>query len=368
MSYITAIGTANPPHRYEQSQIADFMTRAMQLDAHDGRKLRTIFQASGIDYRYSVLKDYGLKSGYTFFPDNDDLEPFPSTAVRLKLFREHALELSVQSVGKMLLEVPQFNLQDVTHLITVTCTGLYAPGLDIDLVRQLRLPSTINRTAINFMGCYAAVNALKVADAFCSQGPNIKVLVVCTELCSLHFQKEPTEDNLISNALFSDGSAAVLVESTSVAARRLIPESFCNDLITGGSEDMAWGVGDTGFEMKLSSYVPSLIRSGISSLASSLLRNGEKTISDIEHFAVHPGGRKILENVELELGISKEKNAAGYDILRAYGNMSSPTILFVLQNIFKRLTVNNNGDNILGLAFGPGLTLESVLLRTEIDA
>jgi len=368
MSYITAIGTANPPYRYEQSQIADFMTKAMKLDARDDRKLRTIFQASGIDYRYSVLEDYGLESGYTFFPDNKDLEPFPSTATRLKLFRQHALELSVLSVRNMLNERPEFNLQDVTHLITVTCTGLYAPGLDIELVRELGLRSTINRTAINFMGCYAALNALRVADAFCSQNTDVKVLVVCTELCSLHFQKVPTEDNLISNALFSDGSASVLIENTSQAVRRMVPVTFCNDLITGGSEDMAWGVGDTGFEMKLSSYVPSLIRSGISSLTNSLLKAGKKTIGDIQHFAVHPGGRKILENVELELGISKKQNESGYDTLRNFGNMSSPTILFVINHIFKRLSIKNNGEDILGLAFGPGLTLESVLLRTEIDA
>jgi predicted naringenin-chalcone synthase len=368
MSYITAIGTANPPYRYEQSQIAEFMTRAMQLDDRDSRKLKTIFQGSGIDYRYSVLEDYGLKSGYTFFPDNENLEPFPSTSSRLKLFREHALALSTQAVANMLVELPQFNLQNVTHLITVTCTGLYAPGLDIELIRKLGLRSTINRTAINFMGCYAAINAIKAAHAFCDQGSNVKVLIVCTELCSLHFQKFPTEDNLISNAIFSDGSAAVLIENRSGATRRLIPEAFCNDLINEGSEDMAWGVGDTGFEMKLSSYVPSLIRSGISSLTTSLLKSSAKTIGDVDHFAIHPGGRKILENVESELGISKEQNAAGYSILRQFGNMSSPTILFVINSIFRRLTSYHNGNNILALAFGPGLTLESVLLRVEIDA
>ncbi len=368
MTYITAIGTASPPHRYTQSQIADFMTRAMRLNDRDSRKLRAIFQASGIDYRYSVLEDYGLKSGYTFFPDNEDLEPFPTTATRLAYFRKHALELSVQSVKNMFNELPQFNQHDVTHLITVTCTGLYAPGLDIELVRELGMRSNINRTGINFMGCYAAFNALKVADAFCRQDAKVKVLIVCTELCSLHFQKISTEDNLISNALFSDGSAAVLVESTTTAARRLIPGAFCSDLITAGSEDMAWGIGNTGFEMKLSSYVPSLIKNGISALIQNLLSNEEKKITDVKHFAIHPGGRKILENVELELGITKAQNEAAYNILRTFGNMSSPTILFVINNILKQLTVKNHGDEILGLAFGPGLTVESVLLRTEIDA
>lgn len=367
MSNITAIGTANPPHRFRQSQLADFMVKAMQLSQQDSRKLRKVFNASGIDYRYSVLEDYGLERDYTFYANTPDFEPFPSTAKRLKLFRENALNLSLTAVQNMLQEIPEFNLQEITHLVIVCCTGMYAPGLDIDLVKKLNLPTSVQRIGINFMGCYAAFNAFKVADAFCQTDNKAKVLLVCTELCSLHFQKEPTEDNLISNALFADGAAAVLVEAQTTASLRLKPENFCSDLVIGSEKEMAWAIGDLGFEMKLSTYVPSIIKSGILKLTTTLLEKISKNLSDVRFFAIHPGGRKILESIEQELGLNKDQNEPAYHVLKNYGNMSSPTVLFVLREIIKKLTPHDHGEHILSFAFGPGLTLESMILKIEMD-
>lgn len=369
MSSITAIGTANPEHRFKQSQLADFMVKAMQLDRADSRKLGAIFNASGIDYRYSVLEDYGMESGFTFYPNTPDFEPFPSTAKRMEFFRKNALELSFRAVQNMMQSIDHFDLRQVTHLITVCCTGMYAPGLDIDLVKRLDLPTTVQRTGINFIGCYAAFNALKVADAFCRADPNAKVLIVCTELCSLHFQKQPTEDNLISNALFADGAAAALVEAryASAAPLRLTAETFYSDLTTEGEADMAWAIGDRGFEMKLSSYVPAIIKGGIGKFTLSLLERINRKLDDVRFFAIHPGGRKILESIESELHLSKAQNAAAYHVLRNYGNMSSPTILFVLHEIMQKLKREDNGEYILSFAFGPGLTLESMLLKVETD-
>jgi len=367
MSSITAIGTATPEHRFTQSQIAEFMVKAMQLNQNDSRKLRAIFNASGIDYRYSVLEDYDQEKANTFYANSNDFEPFPSTAKRLNCFRSNALELSFRAVQNMLLRIPSFNLKEITHIIIVCCTGMYAPGLDIDLVKRLNLPTTVLRTSINFMGCYAAFNAFKVADAFCSADTTAKVLIVCTELCSLHFQKTATDDNLISNALFGDGAAAVLVEGKTEASLRLKPENFCSDLAIDGENDMAWEIGDLGFEMKLSTYVPSIIKSGISKLTTTLLDKLSKKVSDIRFFAIHPGGRKILESIEEELGLTKCHNAPAYHVLKNYGNMSSPTILFVLQEIISKLTPQDHGEHILGFAFGPGLTLESMVLKIEMD-
>jgi len=244
---------------------------------------------------------------------------------------------------------------------------MYAPGLDIDLVKKLQLPTNVLRTGINFMGCYAAFNAFKIADAFCRLDENAKVLIVCTELCSLHFQKEATEDNLISNALFGDGAAAVLVEGMTTAPLRLKLENFCSDLAFEGERDMAWAIGDLGFEMRLSTYVPSIIKSGILKLTKTLLDNISKNIDDIRYFAIHPGGRKILESIEEELGINKCQNEPAYHVLKNYGNMSSPTILFVLQEIVKKLTPGDHGEHIMSFAFGPGLTLESMVLKIEMD-
>ena len=215
------------------------------------------------------------------------------------------------------------------------------------------------------MGCYAAFNALKVADAFCHQNTDAKILIVCTELCSLHFQKTPTEDNLLANALFADGSAALLVESETDQALKLKPESFHSALIAETDQDMAWAIGNLGFEMKLSTYVPSIIKSGIAKLTDTLLNKISRKLSDIQFFAIHPGGKKILENIELELGVTREQNEAAYTILKNYGNMSSPTILFVLHNLMSKLRSEHHNEYILSFAFGPGLTLESMVLKIE---
>jgi len=367
MSYITGIGIANPPHKYSQSRIAEFMVRAMQLDRRESRLLNTIFKASGIEYRHSVLEDYGRDRDFTFYSNSPDFEPFPSTEKRLSIFRDHALTLSSLAVDNMLRSVPYFDVKEVTHLIVVCCTGMYAPGLDIDLVRKFNLSTSVHRTGINFMGCYAAFNAIKVADAFCHQDENAKVLVVCTELCSIHFQKTPTEDNLLSNALFADGSAALLVESKTTAKIKLKPENFHTALLVEGGHDMAWTIGDLGFEMKLSTYVPSIIKSGIAELTQTLLHKISKKLTDIRFLAIHPGGKKILENIESELKIPREKNQAAYCVLRNYGNMSSPTILFVLHSILSKIQKDDHNEYILSFAFGPGLTLESMVLKIETD-
>lgn len=367
MSYITAIGVANPPHRFSQSRIADFMIKAMQLNHNESRLLQTIFKASGIDFRHSVLEDYGLEKDFKFYSNSSDFEPFPTTEKRLSIFRENALTLSAHAVDNMLQTIPYFDVKQITHLIVVCCTGMYAPGLDIDLVRKYNLLPTVHRTGINFMGCYAAFNAIKVADAFCHQDPNAKVLIVCTELCSLHFQKKPTEDNLLANALFADGSAALLLEAKTNQNLRLKPESFHSSLMAESDRDMAWTIGDLGFEMKLSTYVPSIIKSGIAELTEILLNKISKKVSDIRFFAMHPGGKKILENIELELNISKEKNQAAYCVLRNYGNMSSPTILFVLHTLWNRIRPDDQDEHIVSFAFGPGLTLESMVLKIEMN-
>lgn len=366
MSYITSIGTATPNHRFSQGEIATFMIHAMQLTEEEARKLKALYRATGIDSRYSVVEDYGKKSDFTFFPNADEGEPFPSTQQRMKLFQEHAIEVSERAARNCLSKITGFNVEDVTHLVVVSCTGMYAPGLDIDLVRKLKLKSSVQRTCINFMGCYAAFNAMKLAHSVCASDEHASVLVVCAELCSIHFQKENTEDNWLANSLFADGAAAVLVESIPRKGINLKPLHFHCDLVLNGDKDMAWSIGDNGFEMRLSSYIPDIIREGIKKLTHTLLQQINRRQEDISYFAIHPGGKRILEVIEEELRITKEQNKFAYEVLRRYGNMSSPTVLFVLNDIYNELTPDDQNKEIVSFAFGPGLTMESMLLKTEV--
>jgi prepilin-type processing-associated H-X9-DG protein len=365
MSYITAIGTANPKNKFSQSTIADFMVRAMQMNDHDSRKLRTVFRSTGIETRHSVISDYGKPDSYEFYSNSLNFEPVPSTSTRLLLYRQQALALSSMAINNCLIKVDSFDQKSITHLIVVSCTGMYAPGLDIDLVKALGLSTNTQRLCINFMGCYAAFNGLKQADIICRSDPKSKVLVVCTELCSIHFQKENTDDNLLANALFADGSAALLIETTPRKGLNLKPLSFYCDLAPEGEQDMAWTVGDLGFEMRLSSYVPDIIQRGIKTLTYGLLQQISQSLSDVAYYAIHPGGKKILEVIEKELNLTKEQNKYAYDVLRNYGNMSSPTVLFVLQEICKNLNGVDDEKKILSFAFGPGLTLESMVLEIQ---
>jgi len=361
MAFITSIGIAVPKNKFEQSTIARFMEQLTD-DETERRKIRAVFRSSSITTRYSVLKDYGLENGFSFYPNTKGLDPFPTTAQRMIAYQHHACDLSLEAIANC---APREKILGVTHVITVSCTGMYAPGLDIDLVTRLQLPTSTERICINFMGCYAAINALKVSDSICRSTSNAKVLIVCTELCSLHFQKEFTEDNILANALFSDGSAAMLIESKANSEISCSLENFRSDIVRTDEQHMAWGIGDLGFEMKLSSYVPQILNNGIRLLLDSLMKKAKIDPRQINHYAIHPGGKKILEAVADELKLSNEALIESYHVLRDYGNMSSPSVIFVLHEMMKKFSPRNNNEFVMAMAFGPGLTIESALLKVH---
>ncbi len=364
MAYITSIGTANPGLGIPQVKIAEFMTKGLDLDQQESDHLKVLYRATGIHQRYSVIPDYGLNGQpYTFYPKDSGLEPFPSIKLRMEKFKIFALELSLNAIERC---CNNQDLSEVTHLITVSCTGMYAPGLDIELVEKLGLNSSIERTAINFMGCYAAFNALKIADKIVTSDDKANVLIVCVELCSLHFQKETESDVLLANSLFGDGAAAIMVRSKPTNQYNLKLEKFYCDLEPSGKKEMTWDIGDFGFEMRLSDRVPDVIESSIDHLTTILLSQLRVDVDDIDFFAIHPGGKKILKVIEERLNIPKEKNEFAHHVLKNYGNMSSPTVLFVLQEIINSLTADDNHKTILSFAFGPGITMESMLLSVDI--
>ncbi|HEX2533986.1 MAG TPA: type III polyketide synthase, partial [Chitinophagaceae bacterium] len=255
MARIRSIGTAVPQWCHPQQDILPFMQIVYACTEAEKRKLRFLYAQSGIRQRFSVLSDFTRPAAeWTFFPPAENLEPFPSLEQRMAVYHRHAPQLSVDAIQDCLNGV--LAPDEVTHLITVSCTGLSAPGLDLQVMELLGLPQHTFRTSVNFMGCYAAIHALKLGNALCTADKNARVLIVCTELCTLHFQREPTMDNIASALLFADGSAAVLLSADGDG-----PEltGFYSEVIPKGRRDMAWELSSTGFLMTLSGYVPDLI-------------------------------------------------------------------------------------------------------------
>jgi predicted naringenin-chalcone synthase len=366
MSYILKIATAVPDYCYPQETLMSVYRNSTD-DEVARRKIKILATKSGISTRYSALKDYGeAVEDFTFFEKNRYLLPTPSLSSRMAIYRPEALKLSLKAIQNL----PNFEQEKdaITHIITVTCTGLFAPGLDIELLQILDLQPTTHRSSVNFLGCNAAIIALKQAHDICESQPNAKVLVVCTELCTLHFQTSYSDDYLLSNLLFADGSAAILVggkpsegplsiESKKGQKSVEITQfnSFC---IPDSRNEMAWQLSETGFIMNLTSYVADLIKANIKKM----LDNIGFDKNDIDAWAIHPGGKKIVENFGAAMTLSSENLKESYEILNNYGNMSSPTVLFVLKQILENNADNPDCKKIFAAAFGPGLTVETMQL------
>jgi predicted naringenin-chalcone synthase len=357
LSKIVSIGTEVPQYQHKQEDILDFMQRVYALNEGDRRKMRFLYRQGGIDTRYSVLPDYSRKAdAWEFYSPTENLEPFPGLEQRMQWYQQQAAPLSLQAIHKC---VENFT-GNITHLITVSCTGMSAPGLDLELLELLELPATTFRTSVNFMGCYAAIHALKMADAFCKADTNANVLIVCTELCTLHFQREHSIDNMTSSMLFSDGAAAVLVTGNN-ESKGLSIDHFYSTVAIKAKKEMAWELSSKGFLMTLSGYIPELIEEDFNTLVTDAVTGAGLAKEDITHWCIHPGGKKILEAVHKSLGFTNGQLENCYEVLKEYGNMSSPTVLFVLEKIMQRLATGDRGK-IFGAAFGPGITMETFIL------
>ena len=341
------------------------MQNVYAMNEVDKRKLKFLYHQSAINTRYSVLPDYSLNAGdWEFYPASENLEPFPNLELRMKWFNKTAPALTVEAIEKCIEN--KITKEEITHLITVSCTGISAPGLDLQVMEAMELPPDIFRTSINFMGCYAAIHGLKLADAFCTSDKNAKVVVVCTELCTLHFQKENTMDNIASSLLFGDGCAAVLVTSNDNKEEGLRINNFYSEVAFKGKEDMSWELSSSGFLMTLSGYVPDLIEEDFNKLLTNALGYSKLNKEDISHWCIHPGGKRILTSIEKSIDVKSEGLQHSYNVLKNYGNMSSPTILFVLKEIMDSLKEKRNKKtNVFGAAFGPGLTLETFILSDD---
>jgi predicted naringenin-chalcone synthase len=357
LSKIISIGTAVPDFVHNQNEILRFMSTVYASNERERRAIKYLYDRSGISTRYSVLPDFRLGTDIEgFYSSSDKCKPFPLLEKRMQMFNYHAADLSTRAIRHCLNNI--LNINEVTHFITVTCTGLSAPGLDLQLMDLLGFERDIVRASVNFMGCYGAVHALRMADVFCQANPSAKVLIVCTELCTLHFQQEPTTDNIISSLLFGDGSSAVLVTGKNDSSVGFPIIGFHSEVDTKGKRDMAWELSTSGFKMTLNGNVPKLIELGFKSLLDHALYKQNILRDNITDWAIHPGGMRILDAISRNLLMSDEKLNASYKILREYGNMSSPTILFVLKEILFN-TKSLRKKVVFGAAFGPGLSMET---------
>ena len=341
--HINRIGTATPPHDVH----AAFVQWARTLLPDD--KTRMVFdrmaERSGIDHRYSVLQP-GIPGA-----DRIDAEGFfhrgrfPSTAARMARYAGDATRLAMDAVAA-LGEPPQ----SFTHIVVASCTGLTAPGLDQVIAERLGMSPAIERTMVGFMGCYAGVSALRTAYHTVRSEPSARVLVLNLELCTLHLQETPDLEAVLSFMLFADGATAALVTAK--------PEGFGlvdfrSTTLPDSADLITWRIGDQGFDMRLSGKVPGRIATALRRELEreddgGLLR-GQAT-QQIDLWAVHGGGRTVLDGVEQGLRLGRGALGWSRDVLRDFGNMSSATILFVLDRMMRGSSGPQNG---LAMAFGP---------------
>lgn len=355
MSFINSIGTAVPEYKYRQDEIANFMIDYIDGDDRITRMIKILYSKSAIKQRHSVVPDFSIRYGnHNLFNGTQ-----ANLSTRMQLFGEEAPELALKAAVNAMHDV---EVKSITHLITVSCTGMSAPGLEIQLMQKLGLNDDVIRLSVNFMGCYAAFHALRIADSLCTSDPNARVLIVSVELCSIHFLKDTTEDNLRANALFADGAAATIVSSKSRNANSWEIKKFYSRLMPKGYKDMAWEIGDDAFQMRLTSYIPELVKQGVGPLLEGCLISADLEKSDIGKWAIHPGGKKILEAVEEVMNLDENALDIPKYVLENYGNMSSPTILFVLKELWDNRNQDED-DMIFAAGFGPGLTLESCIIE-----
>ncbi|MEZ0275616.1 MAG: type III polyketide synthase [Roseimicrobium sp.] len=361
-AFVHHISTLTPSFAYTQDFARDRL-KDLATDERTKRLIHAIYRRSGIETRHSVYGDFlpGAEASLFKFNAEGALIP-PTTGQRNAVYAVESRKLAVELAGKLLAEAEGFSKDEITHVIFASCTGFMNPGPDYHIIRELDLPQGVERYTLGFMGCYAAFPALRMAAQFCEANPRAVVLVMCLELCSLHMQVNAHQDSILANSLFADGAAAAIVSArTPVAGQACFRlDGFMSSLVSAGEADMALDIGDEGFNIVLSSYVPDIIQSSLQPILEDNFRQKDLSLEEIDAWAVHPGGRAILDKVEQSLSLPKSALEVSRNVLRDYGNMSSATVLFVL----KEMLEGAGAESALtcAIAFGPGLTVETALL------
>ncbi|MCB1113015.1 MAG: type III polyketide synthase [Chlamydiia bacterium] len=356
---ILALETEVPPKFLTQEAYNSAMKRLLNLDEVHNNLLQRITSGSRIQKRHLVASDISEEGIHgTIFGIETKASP-PTTKQRNDIYKEAAPELAA-SVCHKTLEQWGGDCQAITHVISVSCTGMLAPGIEFLLIEKLGLSPQVERLGINFMGCFGAFKGLAIAKALALESPKHRVLVVCTELCSLHVQENLSSETLVANSLFADGAAAMVVGVGLREGEKPLLELYSqkSEALDDTRDLMTWEAGDHGYFMRLSPTIPFHIKRSVSSFAQSLI-GPERTFNQCA-WAAHPGGKAILEGIAQACRLEKEQLSASWEVLYNYGNMSSPTFLFVLKEVLK---TRCQKKWVIGLGFGPGLSIEGLLLK-----
>jgi predicted naringenin-chalcone synthase len=363
MSYILNISTAVPEFQIGKEDLTRFYLQAFNPDEtnHFVKKLNLLNSKTKINSRYSCIPDY-KGNEYELYTNGNFKQ---SVEKRMELYKEKIMPLASKAIDKLMIQT-NIQLCDFTHLITVSCTGLMAPGLEFLIAEKYGLEHT-EKSSVNFLGCYAALKALKQAHYIAQSNPNACILIVSAELCSLHFYPSDVNEDIIANLLFADGAAAVIVcgnKNEHVKNKVVLQiDDIGSASVPKTAGLMKWDITSTAFRMHLSAKVVGAIKENIHNVVANFLGN---EISEIDFWAIHPGGVKIVEAVQESLKLNDSNVADSMSIMQQYGNMSSPTILFILNSIFNKIKHAEQTENkkIFSCAFGPGLNIEMVSLSS----
>jgi predicted naringenin-chalcone synthase len=360
---LLGIGTAVPETLLRQNEAAARLEQALRDTPDAARWAKRIFRQCGVETRYTCEPNLAEPPGVCRYLPGSPPSLIPTTSERMERFKQASVPLAIQAAQEAMKD-SGVNPSSITHLITVSCTGMFLPGLDTAMVRGCGLQNDVQRIPLQYLGCAAGMTAIRYAKDMAEAKPYHKVLVVCVELCTLHVQPSADREDLFAAAFFGDGASACVIGRPGSCSRSqfilgsaqsaLLPES------TAG--EMTWDVGNTGFRLYLSPRITELLRLHVPPLMERFWSESE--VSRPEFWAIHPGGKGIVDAVQTAFGLSDQDTAESRSVLQRYGNMSSATILFVLKEIKKSLLASDSGRKRgLAMAFGPGMQAE--LLQME---
>lgn len=353
---ILSLATAVPAHALSEEAYIKAASRYLACTDQQKSLLKRIVEGTQIAKRHTVIADFLDEEGKGSLFGADQKA---TTKIRNEIFKEEAPKLAKKACSLALNEWGG-NPEEITHVISISCTGLLAPGIELLLIKHLGLSHEVERLGINFMGCFGAFKGLAIAKALALENPQHRILVVCVELCSIHFQEDLTKESIVANSLFADGAGAFIVGAHPRKNEKPLLEIHQQKSIAipDSLNEMTWDISDHGFQMRLLPTIPASIENHILPF----IRKVIGTIVPFEEcaWAIHPGGKGILEGIERGCSLSREDLSSSWKVLNEYGNMSSPTFLFVLKEI---LAAPRKKEWVVGMGFGPGLSMEGVLLK-----